>query len=80
MFTLVLMGHGRDGILTDGKTCSLKLTDIYKQLSNKNFPMMAGKPKWVIVEACSGQGWFNLKIDLTMQLSFKAQTLQMRFC
>ena len=55
MFILVIMTHGtaNDCIYgTDSST--IKLSDVYELLSAKNFPQMSGKPKLVIIQACSG--------------------------
>lgn len=51
MFVLVLIAHGSDGFLV-GPYGRIKLADIYAILSE----FMPGKPKWVIVESCSGDG------------------------
>ena len=55
MFILIIMSHGvpNDCIVgTDGKSVTLR--DIVDLLSPINFPMMAGKPKLVAIQACSG--------------------------
>lgn len=55
MFVLSIMSHGTENDCvfgTDGKL--VKLTDLYDLLSTPKFPHMAGKPKLVIVQACSG--------------------------
>jgi len=52
---LVIMTHGglNNHIYgTDLKR--VKLTDVYDLLTPLNFPGMAGKPKVVILEVCSG--------------------------
>jgi hypothetical protein len=53
MFALVLMSHGGYGTIST-KDGTLKLVDIYRLLSSQNFPAMRGKPKMVILQACSG--------------------------
>ena len=53
MFVLVLMSHGGYGTLQVGGK-AIKLVDIYRLLSPQNFPAMRGKPKMVILQACSG--------------------------
>lgn len=63
MFVLVLMSHGgqRDVILgSDGKP--VDLIDLNHLISAKNFPAMKGKPKLVIVQACSG-GESTLEVE-----------------
>ena len=55
MFILIIMSHGapNDCIVgTDGKSVTLK--DIVDLLSPIKFPMMSGKPKLVVIQACSG--------------------------
>lgn len=55
MFALVIMSHGGNGTIAgcDGK--DIQLLDIYKRLlSSTSFPAMAGKPKLVILQSCSG--------------------------
>mgnify|MGYP001792531762 CR=1 FL=1 len=53
MFALVLMGHGDDGTISAGDDV-IRLGDIYRLLSSHNFPAMRGKPKMIILQACSG--------------------------
>ena len=54
MFVLVLMSHGGYGTLQVGRHDVIKLVDIYRLLSPQNFPAMKGKPKMIILQACSG--------------------------
>lgn len=54
MFVLVLTSHGGEGSMIGSDHRRVKLTDIYKLLSPKNFPAMQGKPKLVIIQACAG--------------------------
>ena len=55
MFVLVVMSLGkRNDVILDIERKPVKLMDIYDLLSPINFPAMAGKPKLVIVQACSG--------------------------
>ena len=57
MFVLVLMTHGDYGTIAfkDGNGIEqIKLVDLYKLLSPENFPAMKGKPKMIIMQACSG--------------------------
>ena len=53
MFVLVLMSHGGYGTIQVGEDV-IKLVDIYRLLSPQNFPAMRGKPKMIILQACSG--------------------------
>ena len=55
MFTIFLMSHGnaRDVICgTDNNP--VQLATVRRLLSQQNFPSMKGKPKVIIVQACSG--------------------------
>ena len=55
MFILVLMSHGtRGNVIIDSKGQPVDLIDIQDLLSPKKFPAMKGKPKVMIVQACSG--------------------------
>ena len=55
MFILVLMSHGtRGNVIMDSSNHPVDLIDIQDLLSPKNFPAMKGKPKVMIVQACSG--------------------------
>ena len=55
MFILVMMSHGTVGnVITDSNNQPIALVDIQDLLSPKKFPAMEGKPKVMIVQACSG--------------------------
>ena len=54
MFVLVIMSHGDEGCVLGSDDRRVKLTDIYNMLSGDNFPAMSGKPKLIIIQACSG--------------------------
>ena len=57
MFVLVIMCHGDLGTVIakeEGLEKHIMLVDIYRLLSPKYFPAMRGKPKMIILEACSG--------------------------
>ena len=59
------MSHGKKGnIILDVDKKPVDLATIYKPLSPANFPAMAGKPKMVIIQACSG-GKNSLLVTLT---------------
>ena len=61
MFVIVLMSHGERGdIITDSEGQPVELVDIQDLLSPKNFPAMKGKPKLMIVQACSGGKYCGL--------------------
>ena len=49
------MSHGtRGNVIIDSKGQPVDLIDIQDLLSPKKFPAMKGKPKVMIVQACSG--------------------------
>ena len=61
MFVLVLMSHGgRDNLIYDSNNQPVFLVKIQDMLSPKNFPAMKGKPKLMIIQACSGGKYCGL--------------------
>ena len=70
MFVFVIMSHGlRGDIILDRNRQPVDLIKIKDLISPHDFPAMSGKPKLMVVQACSG-GEFNhiiggtfLKID-----------------
>ena len=55
MFVLLLMSFGkRDNIILGSDYQPVDLVKVQDLLSPYNFPAMKGKPKLVIVQACSG--------------------------
>jgi len=55
MFVLIIMSHGQTGdtiLSRDNKW--VKLGDIKQLLSASQFTAMKGKPKLIVVQACSG--------------------------
>ena len=77
MFVFIIMSHGKRGdIILDVDKKPVDLVTIYKLLSPANFPAMAGKPKMVIIQACSGGKnlpyfsllWHNWTGGLTIEL------------
>ena len=55
MFALVLMSHGARGdVILDSEGQPVDLVHVRKLLSPSFFPAMKGKPKLVIIQACSG--------------------------
>lgn len=54
MFLLILMSHGNEGVIVNADSTTTKLTDIYKILTKSE--KLKGRPKLVIVQACSGKG------------------------
>ena len=61
MFVLVLMSHGgRDNVISDSNNQPVSLVNIQDMLSPKSFPAMKGKPKLMIIQACSGGKYYGL--------------------
>ena len=57
MFVLVIMCHGDHGTVLakeSGSYKHIRLVDIYRLLSTHHFSAMKGKPKMIILQACSG--------------------------
>ena len=60
MFVFIIMSHGMRGdVLLDRDNQEVDLVKIRDLLSPRNFPAMKGKPKLMIVQACSGSEFFN---------------------
>ncbi|XP_067941712.1 uncharacterized protein [Watersipora subatra] len=56
MFVLVLMSHGTKGdVILDSQGKSVYFVHFQDLLCPRNFPAMKGKPKLIIVQACSGE-------------------------
>lgn len=53
-FVLVITSHGHEGSVVGSDHKYIKIMDLINLLSPKNFPAMKGKPKIVIIQACSG--------------------------
>ena len=63
MFVFVIMSHGTRGdIILDRNGQPVDLMKIKDLLSPYDFPAMSGKPKLMVVQACSG-GEFNQKLS-----------------
>ena len=59
MFVFVIMSHGMRGeYVLDRERQPVDLVKIRDLLSPHHFPAMKGKPKLIIIQACSG-GWFT---------------------
>ena len=55
MFFLCLMSHGcEDEVVLGSDQVGVKLKDIYSLLAASKFPLMKGKPKVVVIQACAG--------------------------
>ena len=82
MFVLALMSHGGYGTIAakDGNTgtmTQIKLVDIYRLLSSQNFPAMRGKPKMIILHACSGAAAENRdNPSMFLYESFKTEKIE----
>ena len=60
MFVFIIMSHGMRGdVLLDRDNQEVDLVKIRDLLSPRKFPSMKGKPKLMIVQACSGSEFFN---------------------
>lgn len=54
MMILVILSHGRDGQIIASDGLPVDTERIYSQFNNTNCPMLRGKPKFFIVQACRG--------------------------
>ena len=54
MFVLVLMSHGNTEHIFGSDGVALNLSKVYDLVSPYNFKAMEDKPKWLIIQACSG--------------------------
>ena len=63
MFVFVIMSHGMRGdVILDRDNQEVDLMEIKDLLSPRKFPAMKGKPKLMIVQACSGSKFIWLLI------------------
>ena len=63
MFVFIIMSHGMRGdIILDRDNQEVDLMEIKDLLSPRKFPAMKGKPKLMIVQACSGSKFIWLLI------------------
>ena len=51
---------GRDNVIYDSNNQPVSLVNIQDMLSPRKFPAMKGKPKLMIVQACSGSKYYGL--------------------
>ena len=80
MFVLIIMAHGRCGSVADGRYGNVDLADVYAELSHEKFMAFRGKPKWIIIEACSGDRelfYYSVTLHPTVLLS---HMLKKYFC
>ena len=55
MFVLIIMSHGgENNVIRDCENNPVRLIDVKDRLRPSEFPAMKGKPKIIIVQACSG--------------------------
>ena len=55
MFVLVIMSHGIRGDIVLDRDCQpVEMIKIRDLLSPHEFPAMRGKPKLIVIQACSG--------------------------
>ena len=51
---LAVLSHGRDGQVVTSDGLPVDTEDIYARFNNTNCPLLQGKPKFFIVQACRG--------------------------
>lgn len=73
MFILVIMSHGAENGRIYGADLPdcVSLKDVYSLLSPIRFRRMAGKPKFIIVQACGGRKWIYLEILVCLSIYIK---------
>jgi len=54
MAVVVILSHGKDGVVYAADGQSINMEFIYEFFNNRNCPMLRGKPKFFIVQACRG--------------------------
>jgi len=54
MAVLVILSHGKDGVVYASDGQSIDMEYIYEFFNNRNCPLLRGKPKFFIVQACRG--------------------------
>jgi len=54
MMILAVLSHGRDGQIIASDGLVVETEDIYAKFNNSNCPLLQGKPKFFIVQACRG--------------------------
>lgn len=55
MMILAVLSHGRDGQVYASDGLVVETEDIYARFNNQNCPLLRGKPKFFIVQACRGE-------------------------
>eukprot|EP00090_Calanus_glacialis_P014030 TRINITY_DN22662_c0_g1_i2.p1 TRINITY_DN22662_c0_g1~~TRINITY_DN22662_c0_g1_i2.p1 ORF type:complete len:378 (-),score=117.05 TRINITY_DN22662_c0_g1_i2:158-1291(-) len=54
MTVVVILSHGKDGVVYAADGQSINMEYIYEFFNNRNCPLLRGKPKFFIVQACRG--------------------------
>lgn len=54
MAVIVILSHGKDGVVYAADGQSINMEYIYEFFNNRNCPLLRGKPKFFIVQACRG--------------------------
>jgi len=54
MTVVVILSHGKDGVVYASDGQSINMEYIYEFFNNRNCPNLMGKPKFFIVQACRG--------------------------
>jgi len=54
MTVVVILSHGKDGVVYAADGQSINMEYIYEFFNNRNCPLLLGKPKFFIVQACRG--------------------------
>jgi len=54
MAVVVILSHGKDGVVYASDGQSINMEYIYEFFNNRNCPNLMGKPKFFIVQACRG--------------------------
>jgi len=54
MAVVVILSHGKDGVVYAADGQSINMEYIYEFFNNRNCPLLRGKPKFFIVQACRG--------------------------
>jgi len=57
----IIMTHGAENLIygTDSRPVTVRLSDILDLMSPYTFKAMAGKPKMVVIQACSGGEFYQ---------------------
>ncbi|TRY69101.1 hypothetical protein TCAL_01435 [Tigriopus californicus] len=55
MMILAILSHGRDGHIYTAEGHSIPTEAIYELFNNQNAPLLIGKPKFFIIQACRGE-------------------------